>query len=369
MQIDTIDRTTRNLLTSSIRQEFKTGLELFLRFDDCVFLIETNEKRLEKKLRNYFNAFVIDPQNPDIVVTAHEAPALSLCLDLTEKQPDPGKHKIKEEFAEIKGGRVVRKRLTGMVFIFGNGDNLAVGPCLENDNQVINFINNRYIEWRLNQGGVLGHAAGVSLNGRGLALAGFSGMGKSTLALRILGLGADFVSNDRLIVQASGEKINMYGVAKHPRINPGTILNNKDVEAIIPENQRRIYQKLTPNELWMLEHKYDALIHEYYGKGRFILHSTMNALVILNWKQGGEKAEFNQIKITERMDLLPAFMKETGLFYHAKNGRKSSSPSFEDYIDILSNCDVFEITGGAQFDQAAHFCREYLTGAGNQNKE
>lgn len=46
MQIDTIDRTTRNLLTSAVRQAFKTNLELFLRFDDCIFLIETNEKRL-----------------------------------------------------------------------------------------------------------------------------------------------------------------------------------------------------------------------------------------------------------------------------------------------------------------------------------
>ena len=170
MQIETIDRTTRNLLTSPIRQEFKTDLELFLRFDDCVFLIETNEKQLDEKLRHYFSAFVIDPQNPDIVVTAHEAPVPSLCLDLAEKQPDPGKHKVKEEFADIEGGRVVRKRLTGMVFIFGNGDNLAVGPCIQNDNQVINFINNRYIEWQICRGGILEHADGVRPYNKGLAL-------------------------------------------------------------------------------------------------------------------------------------------------------------------------------------------------------
>ena len=64
----------------------------------------------------------------------------------------------------------------------------AVGPCLANDNQIVNFINNRLIEVRLRAGDLLFHAAGVARNGRGLALAGFSGAGKSTLALAIMRL-------------------------------------------------------------------------------------------------------------------------------------------------------------------------------------
>jgi HprK-related kinase B len=82
-------------------------------------------------------------QDTDISISAHEAPAKELSVTDTIKQPDPGKFKIKEEYVELADGRVVRKRLTGMVFVFGNGENVAVGSCLDNLNQVVNFINNQ----------------------------------------------------------------------------------------------------------------------------------------------------------------------------------------------------------------------------------
>lgn len=43
------------------------------------------------------------------------------------EEPDPGKSKVKEEYADFPDGRLVRKRLTGMVFVFGEGDHLAMG--------------------------------------------------------------------------------------------------------------------------------------------------------------------------------------------------------------------------------------------------
>jgi HprK-related kinase B len=140
-------------------------------------------------------------EDADIEITAHEMPAWDLSLAYAIKQPDPGKTKIKEEYFELADGRVVRKRLTGMVFIFGEGENVAVGPCLENINQVVNFVNSRYIEWMLCKGCILGHAAGVILNGNKLAVAGFSGAGKSTLVLHLMNEGGTFVSNDRLMIE------------------------------------------------------------------------------------------------------------------------------------------------------------------------
>ena len=53
----------------------------------------------------------------------------------------------------------MRKRLTGMVFLMADGLNLAVGPCLANVNQVVNFVNSRYIEHLLRSGGLLCHAS------------------------------------------------------------------------------------------------------------------------------------------------------------------------------------------------------------------
>jgi HprK-related kinase B len=355
-----IKKFTRDLITSSIRREYESKFRFCLCFDDCVVEVETNYQRLDGKLRDYFKPFLIDPRNPDIRITALEAPPESVPFEFIVKKPDPGKTKIKEEYADIKGGRIVRKRLTDMMFIFGQSDNLAIGPCTSNYNQVVNFINNRYIEWKLNQGGVLGHAAGVSCNGRGLALAGFSGMGKSTLALRILSNGADFVSNDRLIVQKISEKLFMYGVAKYPRINPGTILHNEDLDGILPEKQKKIYQKLTPNELWMLEHKYDVPIDQYYGPGRFKLKSHLTGLVILNWERISDPPVINKIDLYERRSLLDAFIKETGLFYQQENAAVVILPTSDEYIKLLAECDCFEITGGVHFDQAAAFCVEYL---------
>lgn len=360
MQIDPIGKNQRNLFTSQLRMLHRTEHELFLRFDDCVFLVETNSAELHEKLKAYFNEFVAPPDNPSIVITVHDAPAPDLPLALRIKPPDPGKTKIKEEYADIDGGRVVRKRLTGMMFIFGGGDNLAIGPCVENDNQIINFINNRYIEWRLNQGGLLAHAAGVAVQGVGLAIAGFSGMGKSTLALEMLGLWTDFVSNDRLIIKDVKEDVVMFGVAKHPRINPGTILNNRYMEGLLTDKQREAYQRMTPGDLWVLEQKFDAPIDKYYGKNRFVLNARMKGLVILNWRRTDEPISIQPVDIRERKDLLPAFMKETGLFFQHKNGMKISSPSPEAYADLVSRNPVFEITGGVHFNLAARFFRDYL---------
>jgi HprK-related kinase B len=363
-----VEKFTRDFITSSIRREYESKFNFCACFDDCVVEVDTNYQRLDGKLRDYFKPFLINPKTPDIRITALEAPPKSVPFTFIIKKPDPGKTKIKEEYSDIKGGRIVRKRLTGMMFFFGDGDNLAIGPCAANYNQVVNFINNRYIEWKLNQGGVLGHAAGISVNGKGLALAGFSGMGKSTLALAILSAGADFVSNDRLIVQKYSEGTCMYGVAKYPRINPGTILHNEDLDGILSEKQKQIYQKLTPNELWMLEHKYDVPIDQYYGPGRFKLKSHLSGLVILNWERISDPPVFKKIDLAEKRYLLDAFIKETGLFYQQENAAGVILPTSDEYLKILSECDCFEITGGIHFDQAAAFCMEYLNPAGIQKR-
>ena len=165
---------------------------LRLKFGDIAVALQSNDRLLIEQLASYFQGFVAhSDETAAITVTALESPQPDFDLEFAVKQPDPGKTKIKEEFLDLPGGRVVRKRLTGMHFLFGPGVNLAVGPCRDNDNQVINFINNRLIQWELNNGALLAHAAAVKADGRGLALAGFSGMGKSTLALHLMSRGAD----------------------------------------------------------------------------------------------------------------------------------------------------------------------------------
>ncbi|HKI81514.1 MAG TPA: HprK-related kinase B, partial [Pseudodesulfovibrio sp.] len=344
--------TTRRELAETVKTACPANHELFLDLGGCRIRVLSSTDGLNNALADYFKEFLSEKGEPQIVVSAHEYPDVACDLAFNVKQPDPGKTKIKEEWVDLPDGRVVRKRLTGMHFLFGQGENVAVGPCLDNANQVINFVNNRFIEWKLNQGGFLGHAAGVRSGERGVSLAGFSGAGKSTLALHLMSRGTTFISNDRIMVEPDGDGLLMYGVAKQPRINPGTALNNPDLLRIVEPDLREKFLAMPREELWQLEHKYDALIDECYGPGRFELRCPMDALVILNWQRNGSPMRADSVDPKERTDLLPAFMKSTGLFYLPDNPARRTDPDIKAYAELLSRTKVIEIAGGVDFEQA-----------------
>ncbi len=51
------------------------------------------------------------------------------------------------------------------------------------------------------------HASCVAVDGRGLLILGHSGAGKSALAVRLIALGAQLVSDDRTMVTATGGRL------------------------------------------------------------------------------------------------------------------------------------------------------------------
>ncbi len=51
------------------------------------------------------------------------------------------------------------------------------------------------------------HASAVAIDGRGLLILGASGAGKSGLALRLMGLGARLVADDRVALLRAGEAL------------------------------------------------------------------------------------------------------------------------------------------------------------------
>lgn len=352
--------TTRRELASAVKTACPAARTLFLNLGGCRIRVNSSTDALNDALADYFKEFLTGEGEPQITLSAHQTPAPESDLAFNVKQPDPGKTRIKEEWIDLPDGRMVKKRLTGMLFFFGQGENVAVGPCLENVNQVINFVNNRFIEWKLNQGGFLGHAAGVRSGKRGISLAGFSGAGKSTLALHLMSKGATFISNDRVMVERDGDGLTMYGVAKQPRINPGTALNNPDLHCVVEPELRERFLSLPKDELWGLEHKYDALIDECYGPGRFELRCPMNALIILNWTRNDTPLRACMADPHERRDLLPAFMKSTGLFYLPDDPARRGDPDEDAYADLLAGADLIEIAGGVDFDRASEVCLHYM---------
>lgn len=342
---------------------------LDLKFDGCAIRVRSNSRELIDILTSYFDGFVMRTDAPDMEITAINAEPPVLDIPLFRKAPDPGKTKVKEEFRDIPGGRVVRKRLTGMIFIFGGDVNIAVGPSVEQFNQIVNFINSRFIQWNLRRGGLLMHSAGVAHCGRGMALSGFSGMGKSTLALGMVSLGALFVSNDRLVAKKTGNGVFMTGVAKLPRINPGTALNNPDLARILTEADTQRFSAMGTNDLWEIESKYDVFIREIFGKGIFSIAAPMNALAILNWRRDGGPVEVASVDLEKRRDLLAAFMKSTGLFF--ENDPLMPEPDFSGpaYLDMLSGIPALEISGGVDFKGAAQALMDYLANDRPLNSE
>lgn len=330
---------------------------LAVQFGECRVRVISNSLPLLTGLRRYYQNWIIDSGTErDLEVIALEGPVIDPGL-LQVKTPDPGKTRIKEEFREIPGGRVVRKRLTGMLFVFGSGVNLALGPCEDNANQVINFINNRYLQWMLDRGCLLFHAAGVSRNQTGLALAGFAGRGKSTVTLRLIREGWCFVSNDRLLIRKEEKGNALYGVAKHPRVNPGTLLADPVLRTVLSEGDRRRYADLPSDRLWGVEHKHDVYLDEIFGKEKMTpsLKAPFSTLILLNWRRDGGPARFHRVTLRERSDLMDTFIKSPGLFYQPNPDRPQPDFSETRYLELLHRTPVFEVTGGVDFDAAARF--------------
>jgi len=332
-----------------------------LTLDDCTIEIKCSSEALRKELTRYFLPLLDTPHGPvKIHIQVIDGPAPSLDCPLTPQKPGPGKTKIKEEWALLDVGRVVRKVNSGIIMVFGGDQNLVSGPCLGYPNQVINFINNRFIEYKLNKGALLGHAAAVLCNGLGVAVAGFSGMGKSTLALRLMNIGADFVSNDRLVMENTGGRLKMSGVAKWPRINPGTALNNPSLCGVLTAREQADYKKLPQDALWRLEHKYDVMIDQCYGPNRFRLNAPLDRLVLLNWQPGAGPMTSEEIELAHHRPLLQAIMKDTGLFYLPGKGLPQN-PSEDQYLDLLSPCKALVLSGGADFEQATRTIMDWLS--------
>jgi HprK-related kinase B len=131
------------------------------------------------------------------------------------------------------------------------------------------------------------------------------------------------------------------------------------------EEDRESIGRLEGDDLWTLELKYDVIIDEIFGEKKFNLSAPMNGLLLLNWKRNGAPLDIRRIDITQREDLLDAFMKSPGLFFLPEGGSALPDLSPERYVDILRHCDVFEASGGVDFAHAADFCLDFLKRKGS----
>ncbi len=312
------------------------------------------QEPLRAELEAYFEDALAGPGPVDSHVEVLDGQVLATAPDWIDWAREPGKTGRKDAICELVDGRLVHKVRTGVTFLQSADRAVAFGPCAQHPNQVINFVNTQLLSICQRAGWQICHAAALAGHGKGLAIAGLSGGGKSTAVLRMMELaGTAYVSNDRLLLRP-GTPPRALGIPKLPRINPGTILHNPHLAPMLSEARRAELAALPPDALWQLEEKHDLSITRIYGAGRMQFEAGLSHFWVLNWsRESVAPTALRPVDIAQRPDLLGAIMKSPGPFYRKPDGvflTDSEQPDPAGYLCALEGVEMFEVTGGIDFD-------------------
>lgn len=329
--------------------------------------VRSNSLHFLKEIRQYFHSSVSDQTSADIEVIAIQAeqPNGIHLVPWLDWQREPEKKGRKDAFIdlELPAQRLIYKVKTGMVFWQRPQQPTAIGDIESHPNQIINFILNQYLNLHLRQGWILGHAAGLQIQGKGIAIAGLSGGGKSTLMLHLLDHGEHFISNDRLLLAKHPTSVCMRGIPKQPRINPGTIVHNPKLKSLISETDTAKLLALPTEQLRTLEDKYDADVDHFYGSDCYQSQANLEGLVILNWSANTKtKTSLRQTTLNDSPQLLPALMKSPGAFYSDKGEfiKNGQSPKQTPYLENLGDIPCWVLEGQIDFAKAVKLVLEQI---------
>lgn len=263
---------------------------------------------------------------------------------------------LKEAYVDTPNGRWIHKVRTGMVLFQSVTSPLAIGDLNQHSSQVINFINNQFLNHHQRGGYLLGHASAFDINGSTTAIAASSGGGKSTLMLKALETAkARFLSNDRILFKPENGHIGVLGVAKHPRVNPGTLINSERLANLLPAEEHKRFSDMPKRQLWDIEQKYDVLIPAAYGEHKTALSGTLNHLILLDWAlDTTAPTALSPVDITTTPEALDGLRKSPGPFFQHADGRfpAEQTPPAERYAQYLSGVEVLRLTGAIDFERA-----------------
>ena len=342
---------------------------LHLQLEDFCLALRSNSRDFLQMMSRYFSHCLAEHCTADATVEAYDAAVQRLDIEWRDWAREPGKSGRKDSYHELDDGRLLNKVRTGMLFLQSEPCRIALGPCRQLDNQVINFINSQYMNRLQQQGWLICHAAGLELNGAGLGIAGLSGGGKSTLMLALMDNSqVNYVTNDRLFIKRDMSLIKARGIPKLPRINPGTIVHNPALHSLIEPAQRARLLELPGRELWHLEDKHDVIISDVYGPGRMRNSVPLDVFVILNWSHDStEDTQLKTVQMEQRSDLLPAIMKSPGPFYQFADGSfyQDNTPlDNSSYLETLRGVTILEATGRINIPAIQQAIEQYVNAGG-----
>lgn len=324
----------------------ETANLLALRFGSVLIAVDSDDAQLLERLSRYFERFVSSPrraEHPHSVLTAVEDASSWSLPELTPWVVDG-----KEAFADMDGGRVVRKVRTGVTISIKEDQWSSSwtirGRLHHNFSQVVNLIGIIYGLKLLDRYGAMIHASAVSdEEGRAIAIVGQSGMGKSSVAVRLLEQGFDFISNDRLILlpDPRAEVVYAHGLPKLPRVNPGTLLAGARTRAVLTKDAEAHYTSLSKEALWGVEDKHDLEVERVLGQ-RWLLSGALVGAFFLDWRQDGEGLDFQRLTPGQAVSELRAAAKDFGAFDLRLGERRDTA-----YVETARRVPMYRVTGAA----------------------
>lgn len=335
---------------------------LLLPFQGLTLQIWADNPRILELLKQYYSgltASIPSESQPVQAVFLIDQQVNTQGINWTPaKRNKPSPLGLKEAYWDTSEGRWIHKVRTGMVFLQTLDAPLAMGDLTRHFSQVVNFINNQFLNVQQRCGYLLGHASAFTANGQATAIAASSGGGKSTLMLKALeNPGARFLSNDRILFkpQPEGCATEVLGVAKHPRVNPGTLVSSARLARLLSAAERERYGQMPTVQLWGIEQKYDVLIPALYGDDKTTLSGKLSTLVLLDWSlEATTPTELSRVDIEQAPEALEGLRKSPGPFFQGDDGHfpPEQAPSCDFYARQLVGVKVLRLTGAVDFERA-----------------
>jgi HprK-related kinase B len=321
-------------------RSLKAPYVVHLRVSGYPIRVAVNDRRLEKAVRRYFEPFLSPASAGEIRVTGIVGEPILDRSALRAVQRPGARPKI--AYYDRDGVRVVLKKRSGVVHYVWRERCYAVGDLIRHPQQLFNLVGLAFGRALRRKGHIALHASGVARGGSGTAFVGQSGSGKSTLALSLMEFGYDYVSNDRVFIGEAADGVEITGVPKWPRVNPGTLLASDRLRALMSLDEIAKYRTLSRAELWDLEDKHDVPLESVYGHGRLALRVGLEALYVLAWKAGGGPPAAQPVAMDERAEALLPFVKT-----EAYDPSGSSASDAVKLSALLRDVPVYRVSGGA----------------------
>ena len=346
----------------SVRRIYRPDRALGLMIGGVPVAVQTNAPRIAERIGEYFSPYAA-PTVPDGAPTVHLVQGDPI-VDAAKLRDVPRRLReqgVKEAYYDAAGGvRVIVKRRTGVTIYVAEPDHYVVGDLVRNFNQAVNIVMGVYAKSMLRRGYIMLHASAIVGASDGVAFASASGFGKSTVALALVERHQHLVTNDRLFLCPSDGAVEMVGVPKKPRVNPGTLLRLSSLAPLVSEEERARYTAMPPEALWKLEQKHDVDVDALYGPGTTRLSGRLRAIFLLRWSPLDRGWDVRTLPSADRAPALEPLLKTAGVY------DQTPPPSAEQQRLLRAVADavaVYDVRGRADVDRLADLVLERALGS------